>query len=168
MAESSPSSTHHDPALLSREAAEDMLSVLQAFERVVRWGFRTHQHPDDPGPAAQATLFHLLRHQPVRAKEIADWLGIGAAPMSRQLADLEAQGLVARTPDPDDARAALTSLTPAGQEAVRDLRGRRVTVLQEALGGMTDAEVRDFIGSMEHMVQEFRRGLHAMAQGGRP
>lgn len=147
---------------LSREAADEMLSVLQAFERVVRWGFRAHQHPHDPGPGAQATLFFLMRHQPARAKDIADWLGIGAAPMSRQLAELEAQGLVVRTPDPDDARAALTSLTSTGQGAVAELRDRRVTVLQRALGGLTDEDVHGFIGSMEHMVEEFRRGLVAL------
>ncbi|QCU78749.1 MarR family transcriptional regulator [Citricoccus sp. SGAir0253] len=167
MADPSPSPVRPEHAPLSREVADDLLSVLQAFERVVRWGFRTQQHPDDPGPAAQATLFYLLRHEPARAKDIADWLGVGAAPMSRQLADLEAQGLVGRVPDPDDARAALTSLTDAGQEAVRELRARRVTVLQQALGGLADEEVRDFTGSMERMVEEFRRGLHAV-KGARP
>lgn len=156
-----PSGTEQE-GRLGREAADDLLTVLQAFERVVRWGFRAHQHPDDPGPGAQATLFYLMRHQPARAREIADWLGVGAAPVSRQLADLEAQGLVTRSPDPDDARAAQTSLTDAGQDAVQDLRGRRVTVLQQALGGLSDEQVRSFIHAMESMVDEFRRGLSAL------
>jgi DNA-binding MarR family transcriptional regulator len=157
-----------DDGSLGRDTAEEMLTVLQSFERVVRWGFRTHQHPDDPGPAAQATLFFLQRHQPARAKDIADWLGIGAAPMSRQLADLEAQGLVVRAPDPDDARAALTSLTDAGLHAVHDLRNRRVTVLQRALSGLDEAEARGFITSMERVLEQFRRGLESMGKEGRP
>ncbi|MDI3331342.1 MAG: MarR family winged helix-turn-helix transcriptional regulator [Micrococcus sp.] len=157
-----------DDGSLGRDTADKMLTALQAFERVVRWGFRSHQHPDDPGPAAQATLFFLQRHQPVRAKDIADWLGIGAAPMSRQLADLEAQGLVVRTPDPDDARAALTSLTAAGQDAVRDLRDRRVTVLQQALSGLDEAEARRFITTMGRVLEEFRHGLDSMGKEGRP
>jgi len=157
-----------DDGSLGRDTAEEMLTVLQSFERVVRWGFRTHQHADDPGPAAQATLFFLQRHQSVRAKDIADWLGIGAAPMSRQLADLEAQGLVVRTPDPEDARAALTSLTVAGLHAVRDLRDRRITVLQQALVGLDEAEARAFVTSMGRVLEEFRHGLESMGKEGRP
>ncbi len=153
---------------LGRDTADEMLAVLQSFERVVRWGLRSHQLPDDPGPAAQATLFFLQRHQSVRAKDIADWLGIGAAPMSRQLADLEAQGLVLRTPDPDDARAALTSLTAAGLHAVRDLRDRRVTVLQRTLAGLDEAQARGFITSMDRVLEEFRHGLESMSKEGRP
>jgi DNA-binding MarR family transcriptional regulator len=157
-----------DDGSLGRDTAEEMLAVLQSFERVVRWGFRTHQHPEDPGPAAQATLFFLQRHQPARAKDIADWLGIGAAPMSRQLADLEAQQLVTRTPDPDDARAALTSLTAVGVHAVQDLRNRRVTVLQRALAGLDEAEARGFITSLERVLEQFRHGLESMGKEGRP
>ncbi|WP_181431180.1 MarR family winged helix-turn-helix transcriptional regulator [Curtobacterium sp. MCBD17_021] len=41
------------------------------------------------------------------------------------VADLEAQGLVERTPDPADARGVLISLTDAGRVTIEELRTRR-------------------------------------------
>lgn len=151
---------------MSHETAEELFGTLQMFDRVLRWGFRAHHQPDDPGPGGQATLFYLLRNEPARAKDIAEWLGIGAAPQSRQLADLEQNGLISREPDPDDARAARIRLTEDGRATVLALRERRITVIQQALSGM-DAQAADAaVGSLRGVVEEMREGLAEMI--GRP
>jgi len=57
------------------------------------------------------------------------------------VADLEAQGLVARTPDPADARGVLISLTDAGRKVIAQSRTQRsARVLAAAEKALTPAE----------------------------
>ncbi|WP_267425328.1 MULTISPECIES: MarR family winged helix-turn-helix transcriptional regulator [unclassified Curtobacterium] len=57
------------------------------------------------------------------------------------VADLEAQGLVERAPDPADARGVLVSLTPAGLAVVAESRTRRAgRVLAAAEAALTPEE----------------------------
>lgn len=59
--------------------------------------------------------------QPVRLSDLADQMGIGRTTLSRQVADLVTAGLVDRTPDPEDARAATLELTALGEETLRKI-----------------------------------------------
>jgi DNA-binding MarR family transcriptional regulator len=53
--------------------------------------------------------------------------------MAQTVGELEADGLVSRTPDPDDGRRALVDLTAAGREALASDRSRRVGWLVSAI-----------------------------------
>ncbi len=147
---------------MSHETAEELFGTLQMFDRMLRWGFRAHRLAEDPGPGAQATLFYLLRNEPARAKDIAEWLGIGAAPQSRQLADLEQNGLISREPDPDDARAARIRLTDQGRATVLALRERRITVIQQALAHMDAGTADSAVTALREVVDQMREGLAEM------
>ncbi|WP_270889822.1 MarR family winged helix-turn-helix transcriptional regulator [Pedococcus sp. 5OH_020] len=62
----------------------------------------------------------------VRGGEVSDVLGLHKSTTSRNLATLEALGLVERIPDPADARARQVRLTPPGSEALeRSFEARR-------------------------------------------
>ena len=62
--------------------------------------------------------------------------------MGATLAGLEARGLVARSPDPDDGRRIVLSVTGAGQQVLRDKRSARAEQLAQALSaGFTAAEL---------------------------
>jgi DNA-binding MarR family transcriptional regulator len=64
--------------------------------------------------------------------------------MSATMADLEAQGLARRAPDPGDARGVLVSLTGAGADVIRESRIRRSTrILNAAEKALTPAERAD-------------------------
>lgn len=155
---------------MARETAEELFGSLQMLERVLRWGFRAQRRPDDPGPGAQATLFYLLRHEPARAKDIAEWLGVGPATQSRQLADLEQHGLIQREPDPEDARAARIRLTEHGRETVLALRDRRIDLVARALEGMDVETADDTVAALRGLVTVVRDGLVQITEGtpGRP
>jgi len=56
-------------------------------------------------PTAYAVLLAVLEHQPTRVAHIVEDLGIDKGAVSRQVAQLERLGLVARTTDPLDGRA---------------------------------------------------------------
>jgi DNA-binding MarR family transcriptional regulator len=55
----------------------------------------------------------------LRMQELSERVVLSRSRVSRLVDDLEAQGLVERTPDPDDGRATLARLTSAGRSALR-------------------------------------------------
>jgi DNA-binding MarR family transcriptional regulator len=67
--------------------------------------------------AQAATLEALRGGGPVRLGSLARRLGITPSTLTRNLVRLEAEGLVTREADPDDARAARVRLTAEGERA---------------------------------------------------
>lgn len=66
-------------------------------------------------------LFHLRRHagQEPRISDLLAAVALSQPALSRLVARLEQRGLLCRAPAPGDARAALLSLTPAGEHLLR-------------------------------------------------
>lgn len=62
--------------------------------------------------------------------------------MAQTVADLESDGYVDRSPDPDDRRRALVELTAAGRVALEEDRGRREGWLAEAIAERLSAGER--------------------------
>ena len=60
-----------------------------------------------------------------RVTELAELLGVSQQAASKQVADMEARGLVRRMPDPTDRRAKLVMLADVGQGAVEAARAVR-------------------------------------------
>ena len=82
-----------------------------------------------------SALTRLDRSGPATSSALAKEEQISAQSMGATLAALEARGLVARRPDPDDGRRAVLSLTEAGQQRLQDKRSARVAQLARALSG---------------------------------
>jgi DNA-binding MarR family transcriptional regulator len=97
----------------------------------------------DAQPGITLRQFRVLQqvvNKPWRARDLANSTGVTAPTMSAALANLEARGLVARTPDPDDGRAALVIITDAGREAVEHTSNALMAVLE---GIAADVEPKD-------------------------
>ena len=89
-----------------------------------------------------AALARLDRSGPATASALARLEQISPQSMGATLAGLEARGLVARSPDPDDGRRIVLSVTGAGQQVLRDKRSARTEQLAQALSaGFTPAEL---------------------------
>jgi len=89
-----------------------------------------------------SALARLERSGPATSSALAKEEQISPQSMGATLAALEARGLVARQPDPDDGRRAVLTLTEAGQQVLRDKRSARVAQLAAALSGaFSPAEV---------------------------
>ncbi|MFI5718104.1 MarR family winged helix-turn-helix transcriptional regulator [Nocardia sp. NPDC051750] len=83
-----------------------------------------------------SALWTIVNHGPVRLSVLAERESVSAPTMSRIVAALEAQGYIARTPDPDDGRARLLNPTPDGIELISNARTRKAQVLAEAIDGL--------------------------------
>ncbi|QAU33720.1 MarR family transcriptional regulator [Janthinobacterium sp. 17J80-10] len=79
-------------------------------------------------------LFHLQRAPGSRLRRIdlAERLGLTASGVTRTLLPLEKLGLVARQPDPRDARVGYASITEAGQRLLADAMVAVESISQEA------------------------------------
>ena len=89
-----------------------------------------------------SALTRLDRSGPATSSALARLEQISPQSMGATLAALDARGLVARHPDPEDGRRAVLSLTEAGQQLLRDKRSARVAQLAQALtGAFTPAEI---------------------------
>lgn len=89
-----------------------------------------------------AALVRLDRGGPATSSALARQEQISPQSMGATLAGLEARGLVARQPDPDDGRRAVISVTEAGRQVLRDRRGKHTELLAQALAsGFTKAEL---------------------------
>jgi DNA-binding MarR family transcriptional regulator len=87
-------------------------------------------HPDLES-SAYGLLVRLGECGRQRATDLAAYIGVGKATMSRQLRALEELGLVAREPDPADGRAWLVHLTEEGRRRLGRVReARRATYVR--------------------------------------
>ncbi|MFC9844929.1 MarR family winged helix-turn-helix transcriptional regulator [Streptomyces sp. NPDC060223] len=99
-------------------------------------------HPDLES-SAYGLLIRLDECGRQRATELAAYIGVGKATMSRQLRALEDLGLVAREPDPADGRAWLVHLTEEGRVRFRAVREARRARYVRQLSGWDPREVAE-------------------------
>lgn len=104
-------------------------------------------HPDLQ-PASYLLLAHLAETGPLRSSAVVESLGIDKGAVSRQVQHLVELDLVARTPDPDDGRATLLSVTDGAKRRLADVARQRRRLLDERLGEWSEAELTELVSSL--------------------
>jgi DNA-binding MarR family transcriptional regulator len=125
---------------------------------IVRTARRLRQEAgSDLSPSLTAALSTVERHGPMTPSDLASRERIQRPTATRVLARLAEEGLVERTPDPEDGRSALVSATPAARALLAELRTRKTAFLAERLERL-DAEDRAALeraaGILERMLAE--------------
>jgi DNA-binding MarR family transcriptional regulator len=103
--------------------------------------------PDGPTleRGAYLLLGQVAADGPRRPSAVAEAARLDLSTVSRQVAALEAAGLVIRAPDPTDRRAHLIEVTPAGHEVLDHNRERWQAVLRDLLADWTPRERAEFV-----------------------
>lgn len=135
-----------DPALI----ASELRVVLGHLIRRLRAEHRF--------PLPQATVLGRLdRCGPASTSELATAERMRPQSMAQTVAELEAEGLVVRRPDPDDGRRAVVELTASGRAALEADRRARVGWLAEAVeADLSPSEQRtlwDAVGLLRRMAE---------------
>ncbi|EFE67156.1 MULTISPECIES: MarR family winged helix-turn-helix transcriptional regulator [Streptomyces] len=146
-----PGSVPEQPGLL---ALERELTVLLRRARANQGEMAREVHPDLE-PSAYGLLVRLDECGAQRATELAAYIGVGKATMSRQLRALEELGLVAREPDPADGRAWLVALTGEGRERVSRVREARRA---RYAGRLADWDP-DEVAELARLLHQLNRGM---------
>jgi DNA-binding MarR family transcriptional regulator len=92
-------------------------------------------------PTAASALATIERHGPLTPSELAEIERVKRPTATRTLRVLGEADLVERAPDPEDGRSALVSITPAGRERLRRLRGRKNAYLARRMRDLPLADV---------------------------
>lgn len=116
------------------------------------------QMPRDLSLTSVATLSTLVRRGPRRVTELAASEGVAQPSMTALVTALERDGLVERRPDPRDKRAALVSITDAGQEYVARRRRIGADLVTSTLEELTESDRAALADAVEALrrVREIR------------
>lgn len=127
-------------------ALENLERELVTLSRRLRGLQRTlaeEVHPDLE-PAQYALLNHVDELAPVRMADLVAVLEVDKGPVSRSCAKLEELGLLKRSPDKQDARATLLTLTAAGKRKLAGARKKRNQWIGKLLDDWSPNQVKTF------------------------
>ncbi|MCX4974883.1 MarR family winged helix-turn-helix transcriptional regulator [Streptomyces sp. NBC_00620] len=136
------------PEGISGSAARAALDLRVAFSRLRR-RIREVSETDDLTPSQVSALTLVSKSGAATASALAAAEGVRPQSMATTLAALDEQGLIERSPDPNDGRRQLVTLTDAGRERVEGTRQAREEWLARAFQDRcTEAERQTVVEAM--------------------
>lgn len=129
------------------EVGEDAARLQAVIGRIQR-----RSRPSRPGdglsPTQVVVLTAVVHNGPLRLSDLAAAEGLNPTLLSRVAAKLEGAGLVRRTRDPTDGRAARLEATTRGRRLQERDRAARVETLRAELASLSDDERRAVAGAL--------------------
>lgn len=123
-------------------ATQDMSSyrLQEAMAKIVWWLGRAESRAvvlgdagRDLSPIDEHLVRTVLANGPVRITDLAVWQGVDKSTITPQVRRLEQRGLVKRSPDPGDGRAALLTVTVKGRRTCERMDATAVAFISDAL-----------------------------------
>lgn len=142
--------------------AAELGEELVRFFRLMQ--ARKQRSRAEHGGGDRALLAALVRCGPKRATDLAVVAHLDLSTVSRQIRSLIERGLVERTPDPEDRRGALLSVSPSGLAAFEAFREQRNRELSTLLENWTGEDRQQLVGLLARLNDEFAR-QHTAEQG---
>jgi DNA-binding MarR family transcriptional regulator len=144
--------------------AAKLVHQIFDLQRAVRCVAAANLRGDDTGVALQGVL-RFVGEGETRATQLAERLGVSAPVLSRHLAELLEQGYVVRRPDPEDGRAQLIALSPAGVEKLRFIEAQRAATLQGFLQDWSEDDVEATSRTLKKLAESLRTSARAKTAG---
>ncbi len=115
---------------------------------------------------AQAATLEALRAVPrMRLGALSRRLGITPSTLTRNLARLEDEHLVARVADPGDGRAFHVTLTPAGRRAAEGVERQAMGFAEEVLARLPESDRSAVVSAFEHLLEAVRQATEDCCPG---
>lgn len=124
-------------ALLHLE--QELAVLVRRVRRVI--GQRARSVHPDLQPVSYLILGYLARSEPLRAVDLCGVFDMDKGAVSRQVQHLLDLGLVDRTPDPEDGRATLISVSEEGRDRLGDVAQHRRKLVAERLSDWSPDEL---------------------------
>jgi DNA-binding MarR family transcriptional regulator len=121
----------------------------------------------DLRPSRASALTTVELHGPLTPSELAEIERVKRPSATRILSGLEEEGLVVRTPDPNDGRSSLISISGEGRERLRRLRKRKNAYLARRMRGL-DAEELATLERAAGILERLLEGDRAVGRGEGP
>jgi DNA-binding MarR family transcriptional regulator len=113
-------------------------------------------------PTQYSVLALVRTRGPLGLTELTELEGLNPTMVSRVIRVLDDAGLVLRSPDPGDMRAARLEITPAGEQMHERIRERRTSVLTECLNRLppqTAAALLDSVPRLEALAEAVKPSI---------
>ena len=109
--------------------------------------------------AEEISILTVLAHLdgPERMKPLAELLGRDATTVSRQIAGLEREKLVKRSPCPDDGRATVVKITRSGEKLVERTLPKTLALRKRAMQGISPNDVEVMARALTQMLQNLKQ-----------
>lgn len=143
---------------LDLDSANELRRAVGEIVRVIR---RTEDTPE----GQIETLGFLVRDGAQSIASLARRRRVRHQSMSGTVAELEVQGLVTRSADPNDARSILVALTSDGVEMIRASRLRRSTLILDAARGVLSPAERELLTEVAAVFDRLTAELNERATG---
>lgn len=146
--------------------SEDSIEYEMAF--LVR--LLTATQPKNPEVAALERSAYLILHQLMRltqglsVRELAESLKVDLSTMSRQIAAMEAKGLIERSPSPVDSRVSMVKPSSLAREQFCAMQTARRSTYEDILRDWTDAERR----ALSHTLSRLNQDIAAYKEPAKP
>jgi DNA-binding MarR family transcriptional regulator len=128
------------PAREAPTLTAELAKVLGRIGRGLRYHTRAARESLDI-THSEGELLRLLEHKPgIRVHDAALELGVASNSVSTLIKQLTRAGLVERTADPLDGRAACLRLTPLALDWVRQVGNAREQAIERALTSLDDTD----------------------------
>ena len=152
---------------------DELHAIERNLYRIVRTSTSPRMHEEilrKSGVKQERSAYPLLSSidmlQPIGITDLATVLGVTQSTASRQLGALTDAGLVARTDDPDDRRAAIVRLTPKGERVLAAVRNARDEMLGTLLEKWSTKDRRQLNRYLARLADEFAE-LHSALENRR-
>ncbi|MCQ1999529.1 MarR family winged helix-turn-helix transcriptional regulator [Arthrobacter zhaoxinii] len=122
-----------DPAL--DELAEEFRESLRLALYIAR-----NMDADTDISATQVSIMKMAAGEGTRVSGIARNLGVKVPSATEQIIRLEGAGLLKRSPDPHDSRGVRVTLTPKGEQSLREANGSRTALMAALLEQLSSEE----------------------------
>jgi DNA-binding MarR family transcriptional regulator len=110
-------------------------------------------------PTGISVLLNADRHGPMRLSELASSEGVNPTMLSRVVAAMVQEGLLERSSDEGDRRAAWVSVTAKGHKLAERMRRERTDAVNAALRGLSADDGRRIeraLPALEELAQELK------------
>jgi DNA-binding MarR family transcriptional regulator len=149
----------HRAARIAAEVADNN-SLLQHLSQTYQESITAFERYMGMSRARWAILNRLSRAEQLTQAALAQRLRVDAAAITRQVKQLEAEGLVTRWSHPEDNRFTLVALTPQGRTFVEELRSKRNSFEEIVTEGLSEKDVLH----MRHYLIHMRHNIESLTQ----
>jgi DNA-binding MarR family transcriptional regulator len=136
--------------------ADEVVRMRRAIGRLARQ-FNTSATDEGLTPTQASVLGLVAGHGPIGLPALVRLEHINPTMLSRVVGKLDDDGLITRTPDPDDLRSVSLELTEQGRRVHRRIKAQRAEAVSAAARKLPPAEQAALIaalGALDHLADE--------------
>lgn len=129
-----------------------VINRIRSFNRFYTWkiGLITNRFLKSDYSLVQARLLFELSSRPLlHASDLSREFGLSPDYLSKLISKFESQGLISRTPSPNDSRKQRLKLTPKGRDAYSALKACSNQWIEEMIRGLEPEQTESLVRAMD-------------------